>query len=179
MYAKTLAVAALAAVASAQIPAIARRDFIEPRQTMSFSDACQTAIQAVMPIYSELPTAPSDLTSIDLPTDACATPTLTGSLSSEYASYTSEVMVWYTSHSSELLAALSSCSELSQYATGIPVCSTATGGSAAKTTGTGTATSAKSTGTATSATKNFAARETGFVAAAMAAAGFVGVVAAL
>jgi hypothetical protein len=191
MYAKTLTIAALAAVASAQIPAVARRDFVEARQTglTSLSPECQSAVQSILPIYTEIPTPAADLESA-LPTDPCESVTFTGSLSAEYASYSSAAIAWYTSHSSELLGALSSCAELSQYATEIPVCSTVTGGSVAATTGTATgakssgtstATGAKSSGTstATSVAKNFAARETGFVAAAVAAAGFVGAVAAL
>ncbi|KAI0133005.1 infection structure specific protein [Xylariales sp. AK1849] len=179
MFTKTVAVAALVAVTSAQLPAVARRDFIEARQTASLDVACQSAIASVLPIYSELPSAPADLLTATLPSDPCETPSFTGSLSSEYSSYTSEVLVWYTSHSDELLSALASCTELSSYASQVPVCSSAaSGASSVSASATTTSTSSASSGTATPS-KNAAPRETGLVAAVVAAAGFIGAVAAL
>ncbi|KAH6659194.1 hypothetical protein BKA67DRAFT_529369 [Truncatella angustata] len=126
MFSKTFAVATFAAVASAQLPAIARREFlIEARQTYSADDACSTAIASVLPIYSEIPLPPSELQSVSLPSDPCETPSFTGTVAAEYSSYTSEVLDWYTSHSDELLSALASCTDLAAYASEVPVCSTA------------------------------------------------------
>ena len=86
MYTKTLVVAAFAAAASAQLPAVARRDFVEARQTESLGAGCQAAIASIAPIYSEIPMPPTDLVTASLPSDPCETPSFTGSLSSEYAS---------------------------------------------------------------------------------------------
>ncbi|KAK6082589.1 infection structure specific protein [Seiridium cupressi] len=206
MYTKTFAVATLVAAASAQLPAVVRRDFLEARQTASLDAACQSAVASVLPLYQEIPTPPEDLQSVTLPADPCETPSFTGTLASEYSSYTSEVLDWYTSHSAELLSALASCTELASYASEVPVCSsfasgalssatagaTTTDDSSASATATGGSSSATGAGssaaTATgsaSATKTGAAsvsqaggaRETGFVAGVIAAAGFVGAVA--
>lgn len=202
MYAKTLTVAILAAVASAQLPAIARREFlVEARATQALDDACQTAIANVLPIYSQIPIPPEDLQSATLPSDPCETPSFTGTLAAEYSSYTSEVLDWYTSHSADLLSALASCSELAAYATGVPVCSsyasealssasaivTATYESSAIETAQGSATDAVSSASKTAAASTSAsavvtaggARETGFAAGIIAAAGFVAAVVAL
>lgn len=198
MYTKTLAIASLVAVASAQLPPIVRRDFlVQARETATLDDACQTAIASVLPIYSEIPTPPLDLLSATLPADPCETPSFSGSLASEYSSYTSEILEWYSSNSAELLSALASCAELSSYATEVPVCSkdtpyhtsvieaTTTEGSYS----TGAASGAGKTGAEYSTTAAAsspsrvstagAARETGLIAAAIAGAGFLAAVAAL
>lgn len=208
MYAKTFTVATLAAVASAQLPALVRREFLlEARETQSMDPTCQSAIASVLPIYSEIPIPPSDLESITLPSNPCETPSLTGSLASEYSSYTSEVLAWYSSNSAELLSALASCSQLAAYATAVPVCSslasevlssasaiTVTSAYTSPVT-TAEATTTKSAQTtansaATAATKSAASsasvvvtaggtRETGFVAGIVGVIGFVAAVAAL
>ncbi|KAH8680536.1 hypothetical protein BX600DRAFT_444635 [Xylariales sp. PMI_506] len=161
MFTKSVTVAALVAVASAQIPAVARRDFVEPRQT-TLSDACNTAIAEILPLYNELPTVPADLATATLPSDPCETPSFTGTLSAEYASYTSEVFAWYTSNSAELLSALAQCTELAASASDIPICTgavIATGGSSETGTVTGTDSSA-ATGTAASGSSSSGAEAT-------------------
>lgn len=204
MYAKVFVVSALAAAASAQLPAVARRDFIEARQTVPNLDpTCTAALTSLLPLYNLLPTPPPALLTMTdaLPTDPCVTPTLTGSVGSAYTSYVSSVYVWYSSYSSDIFAALSKCPALTQYATGIPVCSTAGGAVVTTTTSTGsgstatiTSTSSRGSGSttgsttggsssvnpsSTSVTRNAAARETGFYAAGVAAAGLLAAVAAL
>ncbi|KAH9908463.1 hypothetical protein F4778DRAFT_348873 [Xylariomycetidae sp. FL2044] len=121
----------LAAVASAhQIPRIAQRDFIhEIRQDgPEVNTGCQSALSQILPLYSSLPTPPPAILTAGLPTDPCATPSLTGDAAAQYTSYSSEVLSWYTSHSAELQSALAECTQLMDYATGVPVCSTMMGG---------------------------------------------------
>ncbi|KAI1497479.1 hypothetical protein F5X99DRAFT_363088 [Biscogniauxia marginata] len=175
--------AALVGAASAHLPAVAKRDFfLQGRQELD--ETCQSAINDIMPLYADLPMPPDDLLSITMPADPCATPTLTGSLSSELSSYTSEVLDWYSSNGAALESALASCTSLSAYASEVPVCSTAAS-TGAGTTAAGSSSRATSTSGSTAssgsasqtATPNAAPRETGFVVAA--AAGFLGAVAVL
>ncbi|KAH8161675.1 hypothetical protein CIB48_g6563 [Xylaria polymorpha] len=195
-----------AATTAQQVPAIAKREFLENRQLDgSLDPACESALTAVSTLYTSLPTPAADLLSVTLPADPCATPTFTGKLESEWVSYTSAALQWYSSHSSELLDFVTACSGIidGAQATGLPVCSSDLAGPAASTTapakttsGSGSAstiTGVSSSGAASSAgaskssspssttsTPNAAPRETGFVfAAAVAAAGFMGAVAAL
>ncbi|KAI0016910.1 hypothetical protein F4780DRAFT_635950 [Xylariomycetidae sp. FL0641] len=131
-----LSTTALAAAAQ-RVPALAQRDvFLQARQDNGavagdISDECQAALASVAPMYTELPLPPPDLlsqiTTMTLPADPCATPSFTGQASSEYASYTAEVVGWYASHSAELASALSACPQLESYANAVPVCSTAAG----------------------------------------------------
>ncbi|KAI1201770.1 hypothetical protein F5X97DRAFT_12460 [Nemania serpens] len=196
-------------LAAAQVPAIARRDFLENRQTDGLDPECASAVSDISSLYSSVPTPPADLLSVTLPSDPCVTPTFTGKLQSEWATYTSEALQWYTSHSDELLSFVTACSGLvnGAIATGIPVCSsevTGVSSPAATTTTTTPATHSSSSGasgstpgptsasssagpaagsgspSSTVPTPNAAPRETSFVvAAAVAAAGFMGAVAAL
>jgi hypothetical protein len=120
-----LAATAIGAV-TAQVPGIARREFIENRQDDGLDPACESAIDAAMPIYSELPTLPDDFASVTLPADPCVTPSFTGTLGQEWASYTSGVFAWYGSHSDELNAVITACADAASAAgvvPGVPVCS--------------------------------------------------------
>ncbi|KAI0447685.1 hypothetical protein F4803DRAFT_558748 [Xylaria telfairii] len=218
MFTKALLTAAVViGTATAQVPAIAKRDFLESRQLdsglpdgLDVDPKCQSALTAVSTLYTSLPTPAADLLSVTLPTDPCVTPTFTGKLESEWNSYTSAALQWYSSHSDELLNFVTACSGLidGSQATDLPVCSsdlaspgasttpaqTTTGSSSASTiTGVASSGAASSSGAGASAgasqstspsstvsTPNAAPRETGFVfAAAVAAAGFMGAVAAL
>ncbi|KAK7981311.1 infection structure specific protein [Apiospora saccharicola] len=85
---------------------------------------CTQALQEVMPLYKLVPTPPAALAAVPLPTDPCQTPTFNGTLSAQYASYTSEVGDWYKSHSSEILGALSKCPALMDMASDVPFCKT-------------------------------------------------------
>lgn len=128
MYTKQiLAVAATfaaAASATANFLPIARRDFVEARVTGSGDDSCSSALGQILPIYTEIPYPPQELLTVQVPTDPCVTPDITGSLAAEYTSYTSKVLGWYSQHSAELISALTGCSQLAGYATELPVCST-------------------------------------------------------
>ncbi|TGJ85813.1 hypothetical protein E0Z10_g2955 [Xylaria hypoxylon] len=200
MFSKALLAATVIGAATAQLPAIAKRDFIENRQydDLDVDPTCKSALSAIETIYSSVPTPPADLLSVTLPADPCVTPSFTGTLESEWSSYTSEALQWYTSHADDFANFLTACSGLvdESAATNIPVCSsdlTALGSAPTITTPAQTTTDATGSGPASStgasstpsssptvATPNAAARETGFVvAAAMAAAGFMGAVAVL
>jgi hypothetical protein len=160
--------------------------------------ACVTALQSV---FSGIPTMPADIMSYQMTvkvTDYCHY-SVPASLSAEYASWESAVVTWYEDHSSAILSVESSCNTGTTtatgtftYSTGLPtgvgICSTALGGStatnpAATNTGSsGSGSGSSGSGSATgSATKNVAAaaQPTGVMLGAMAAAGFMGVVAAL
>ncbi|GAP82713.1 hypothetical protein SAMD00023353_0102490 [Rosellinia necatrix] len=201
MFSKALLAATVIGAATAQVPALAKPDFIKRGEFdgLDLDPKCESALADASTLYSSVPTPPAALLSETLPADPCVTPTFTGKLQSEWASYTSEAEAWYTSHSDELLNFVTACSGLvgDSIATAVPVCSTAAaGGDATTTTNTSPAqttgsssngdSSASSgpaaTGSGSSAvpTPNAAPRETGFVvAAAVAAAGFMGAVAAL
>ncbi|KAI0469592.1 hypothetical protein F4859DRAFT_136041 [Xylaria cf. heliscus] len=222
MLSKTLLTATLIGAATAQVPAIARRDFLERRQgygiptDVSLDPQCATALSTVSTLYDSVPTPAADLLAGTLPTDPCETPTFTGNQASEWVSYTSAAIQWYSSHSSQLLAFATACSGIldTEMATSLPACSsdagagTTTGSSSSagitsppSSSGAGVSTGASSasgsthasssgashsgassTGSPSSSTvsPNAAPRETGFVvAAAVAAAGFMGAVAAL
>ncbi|KAF5632751.1 infection structure specific [Fusarium sp. NRRL 52700] len=104
-----------------------KRDLLAPRETApvgGITEECQTAI---LDVYKTLPTPPpaivSDITE-NPQTDPCSFST-PASLSKEYASYSSEIVSWYSKNEDEINSALSECPELSQYATAVPVCATA------------------------------------------------------
>jgi hypothetical protein len=172
-----------------------KRDLLAPRATApavgGITEECQTAI---LDVYKTLPTPPpaivSDLTE-NPQTDPCSFST-PASLSKDYASYSSQILSWYSKNEGEIKSALSECPELSQYATAVPVCATAAlggkGGSEDATTtaekpektnaASGEETSAESeastpTSSAAAVETNGAAREGGFIYAAAAVAGVV------
>lgn len=172
------------AVASHNIMALpqVKREVLQPRQTLSIPDISSECQSAALDVIGSIPTPPPALVSdvAENPqTDPCSTYEAPSSLSSDYASYSSEVISWYSSHESDLVSALSACPELSSYASLLPVCSTAYSGAlssiAAQTTGTATSSTATNTpgaaGDSTSTTDNAAPRETGMALAAMAGFG--------
>ncbi|OHF00458.1 infection structure specific protein [Colletotrichum orchidophilum] len=206
MYAKTALIAALAGSATAIIdirPNRIRRDVL-PSQTELSADPCLNALGTV---YANAPTAPPKILSYEMTappqTDPCSV-TVPADLSADYSSYTSEVLSWVDANSASIASALSFCSTLTDLETEIPVCTAtrsvaaASGSSAPKTTAGGDSPSATSeirsgaaagTGAGASATDsssspsqiavNAGPRETGMIAAAALAAGFVGVAAFL
>ncbi|PNP78006.1 hypothetical protein FNYG_08732 [Fusarium nygamai] len=170
-----------------------KRDLLAPRATApavgGITEECQTAI---LDVYKTLPTPPpaivSDITEHPQ-TDPCSFST-PASLSKDYASYSSQILSWYSKNEDEIKSALSECPELSQYATAVPVCATAAlggkGGGAESATTTAekpekTASGDKTTAAAGEETSdsaaavetNGAAREGGFIYAAAAVAGVV------
>lgn len=154
MYAHSLMLSAsLAAVASAHLPAVVKRDFVQPRQTDGLDDKCQNALKELMPVYNALPTPPPVLLSATLPADPCVTPSFKGETAKAWNSYTSEAFGWFSSHSSEIVAALSDCPELLSVAQTLPVCTTTTSSTSKKATPTPKPTAQPETKTpATSAT---------------------------
>lgn len=169
------------------------------------SDAgCLTGLVS---LYSSLPTPPPELISYETEhpqTDPCSF-SVPDSLTSAFSSYETAVSSWANDHMSDISSALSACPAASSYSslTDLGSCSTGAG----KATGTGdiniTAATTQSGGDVTgtpggdngsnggnggngssgsggsSVSKAAAPRETGFVAGAIAAAGFLGAVAAL
>ncbi|GKT45448.1 uncharacterized protein ColSpa_05629 [Colletotrichum spaethianum] len=204
MYAKTALIAALAGSAAAIIdirPERIRRDVL-PRQTSNpTADPC---INALGTVYANAPTPPPKIVSYEMTappqTNPCSV-TVPAELSADYSSYTSAVLSWVDANSASIASAMSVCSTLTDLTAEIPVC-TATGGAAASGSSSPTATddgdspsaTGKATGSATGAggsnptgtrnspsqvTPNAGPRETGMVAAAVVAAGFIGVAALL
>ncbi|KAK2778614.1 infection structure specific protein [Colletotrichum kahawae] len=175
MLAKITLVAAIAGSAVAVMdvrPDRVRRDLL-PRQTDASADPCLNALATV---YSNAPTPPPKLVSYEMTasaqTDPCSV-TVPSDLSSDYASYTSAVLSWVDANSASIASALSQCSTLTDLSTEIPVC-TATSAGSGGSKATGTAGGSGGTGS-----KNAGPRETGMVAAVVAAAGFVGAAAFL
>ncbi|KAI2619897.1 infection structure specific protein [Hypoxylon sp. NC1633] len=192
MFAKILLFAALAtAVASqdSQPGEPAKRDVVEGRQQFVITDAqCERALTSAMSVYAGQPTPPPALLSTKLPSDPCAVSiAFSGhpSASSQFSSYTSEVVDWYASHSAQLQSVLAPCSSLASYLTlKVPICTSSAQSTSAAVEGTGPTSTAESSGETTTSsstvTPNAAPRETGLVGiAAVAAAGFLGAVAAL
>jgi hypothetical protein len=193
----TLATTALATQAIS--PEYIKRNLVAIQARQTFDTGCLTAILSV---YSSAPTPPPEIASYESAhpqTDPCSFST-PDSLSAQFSTYQSQVMSWFGAHSSELYAALSQCPIATKFATAVPVCTNTAAGApkpatntagmttsttAATSAGTGsavggsTSTASGASGASTSATKNVGARETGMVAAAIAAAGFLGAVAAL
>lgn len=129
-----LTTALLATAASANFMAHQemKREMLQPRQTATeggvggISTECQTAL---LDIYSSLPSPPAEILSdaVQNPqTDPCSFST-PASLSKQYASYSSEVVSWYSENQKEIGSVLSECPVLSQYATMVPVCETGAG----------------------------------------------------
>ncbi|KAI0905673.1 hypothetical protein F4823DRAFT_632559 [Ustulina deusta] len=161
MWSKILVIAAVLGAVTAQIPAIAKRDFIENRQVdnLSLDPACQSALSMVQTLYLSEPTPPADLESVTLPADPCVTPSFTGTLQSEWVSYTSELFAWVSSHTTEIDNFITACSSLvGEAATAYPVCSSdVTGLVSAATTAAATTSAAATSAAATSAAASSAA----------------------
>jgi hypothetical protein len=174
--------------------AIASADMLlEPRQLEGLSPACQSAASSLLPLVTGIPPLPTELATVAM-TNPCSVPSLTGAAATQFSSWSSSIDQWYSSHSDQLNSALSACSELTQYATGLPICDPSathsqshtdshTSGHTASPTGSATGShsgsASGSTPAPTSVAQGHAApRETGFVGpAALAAAGILGLMA--
>ncbi|KAF6815316.1 infection structure specific protein [Colletotrichum sojae] len=201
MHAKIALIAAVAgaAVATDIHPERVRRDILA-RQTDLPNMSADPCLSALATVYANAPTPPPKIMSYEMTappqTDACSI-TVPAELSAEYSSYTSQILSWVGANSASIESALSMCSTLTDMATEIPVCTSAIGGgsgggggggSDSKPTegskeetaaGTGTAAGASKTGSPSKVSGNAGPRETAMMAAAAAAAGFVGVAAFL
>lgn len=139
---------------------------------ITYSDEC---LDGLMSMAADAPYPPSALLDWETQTQnlavlatggACALQTaIPASLTSEWSSYQSEVMSWYTANEGEISSALAQCpTDMAASAgpcTSGVVAADATGGSDG------------------SKSKNSGPRETGMIAGVVAAAGFVGAVAML
>ena len=168
-----------ATVLAASVSALGHVPDILARQTGAMDDGstpelpelteeCQKAIAGLLPIYSGLPQIPSFIlteaasleTAMAAPEDfdPCATPDFKGDDLSQWNSYTSAALEWYSSNSETINQALSSCTELNQYTQAVAVCTnkdteaskeggseTATATTSATNTGTDTADATEST----------------------------------
>lgn len=195
------------------VPQLAAERAIAARQTDSFSSdfptssldpACESATDELYTIFAAVPTPASDLenwaeTATAVSDDSCDF-SVPASLSSEYNDYSSSVVAWYSSYSSEIEDAISECTDLGLDVSDFSVCtandalttgtasgtskvasvSATTTSSGTKTTASGTSTkssSSSSSATSAAATAGAAAREVGIVGAVV--AGVLGAVIAL
>lgn len=170
--------------------------------------ACLTALVSVYSSIPTPPPELVSYEAAHPPTDPCSY-SVDDSIKPVFSSYESQVISWAKQHEGELSSALSKCPQYASLATEANICTTAIGGAggsggsaSAKTTGSSKTTSAGAGGSSSAAggksgsssstgatptgaagssstSKAAAAQETGFVAAVIAAAGFVGAVAAL
>ncbi|TLS29827.1 hypothetical protein PpBr36_01192 [Pyricularia pennisetigena] len=171
----------------------------------SATDPC---LASLISISKTLPTPGVDLLSAlasNTETNPCSI-TVAASVSDKFNSYTSTVRSWYSSNSAAINSVLSQCPKLSSLAGQLPVCTGKDGSNSAASTTTKASSGAATTGRATDAGSGGASaatastgdsssnpasavasltksgsgpRETNFVAGAVAAIGFLGVVAAL
>ncbi|KAJ0160179.1 hypothetical protein CTA2_8417 [Colletotrichum tanaceti] len=188
-------------------PERVRREVL-PVQTAEISgDACLNALATVY-ANAPTPPAKilSYEATASMPTEDLCSISIPSAISADYASYTSAILSWVDAHSASIKSAVSVCSTLTDLALDVPVC-TATTSSSPKTTAEGgdddkpkptekaqsasssaaaAATGPAAAGNGTNArpspsqvVPNAGPRETGMVAAAVAAAGFIAVAAFL
>ncbi|KAL2677309.1 hypothetical protein Neosp_011078 [[Neocosmospora] mangrovei] len=170
MQSKIVLVSLLASAVSAQGNFMAhpqmKRDLLAPRATDSVAGLDKECQEAIMEVYKTLPTpAPEivkDLTEHPQ-TDPCSFST-PASLSKEYASYSSEILGWYSKNEAEIKSALEECPALSQYATAVPICSNAAAGGD-KTKATEATKTAEETEAETAATESTASKPSGSASA--------------
>ncbi|CAJ2504917.1 Uu.00g123110.m01.CDS01 [Anthostomella pinea] len=163
----------------------------------------QACIPGALPLVTQLPPLPKGLVNNDLLTQALSQTTLalsdvcdfsiTGAVGDVYTAYLPTWYSWYRAHSATIAKIITACPSASALVTTVEAyesCAqvpktTATGsGSAATGTETGTATATGATNTAETSTSTTvqgaaAPQETGFMAAAAAAAGLIGAIAVL
>ena len=159
---------AVAAADAVVHPAHVAKAELQARQTDEAGTKCSSDF---MSLYGTAPTPPPEIFSYQLDhplTDWCQY-SVPSSLESMFSNYESAVSSWVGGHLTTIHALASSC-PIYSIITVSPPCWTA--GAAAKPTATSTGASSRSSG-------NAGARETGLVAAAFAAAGLLGAVAAL
>ncbi|UPK94388.1 hypothetical protein LCI18_005323 [Fusarium solani-melongenae] len=171
MQSKIVLVSLLASAVSAQGNFMAhpqmKRDLLAPRATDSVAGLDKECQEAIMEVYKTLPTpAPEivkDLTEHPQ-TDPChfSTP---ASLSKEYASYSSEVLGWYSKNEAEIKSALEECPALSKYANAVPICSDAAAAGGDKTKATEATKTAEETEADTAATESGASKPSGSASA--------------
>jgi hypothetical protein len=206
MHAALLLVATAAAATSAQLHGLQHHrrqadetDVIDLDAALSSIAAETTGCYAsLLDAVRTVPTPAAELLDHDYENvdDICSY-SFPNSLTSAFSSYESAVSSWYSAQSSVIDSALSACPEYSSdwdYVTSFcgsatttttgtdtpasnAASATATGNSTTFTSVTGTAT--RGSATSTFATANAGPRETGFIAGVVAAAGFLGAVAAL
>jgi hypothetical protein len=146
---------------------------------------CATVISSLATLLTDLPQPGSALssylvTAVTTLTDPCNL-NIPASISSDFYVYESSVVSFFSSHSSQILSAVSACPTLTSLVVN-PTCSTKTsggasggsGGATATATGTATATKTSSPSNVSSAGANMGPRETGIAAALIAAAGAIG-----
>jgi len=174
MFSKAILVAALAASTSAMLhphELIARQTSLPPSDCLS----------ALLGLATIVPFPPEDIISFAETasiTDPCQYATrLPASLTAEWNSYENEISSWYTAHSAEVSSALASCP--ASYTSTVGPCSNAISVTSSGKGGSTATTAASGSSGADSASKNVGPRETGFAAAAIAAAGFLGGLVAL
>ncbi|KAI9152226.1 hypothetical protein HJFPF1_09453 [Paramyrothecium foliicola] len=120
---------AASAAASANLMALPQvKRGLSPRQTESLplptNAECATA---AISLLGSLPTPPPAIVSdvaTNPQTDPCSFNT-PSALTSEYSSYSSELLSWVSANEGDLSSVLSQCPELSSYASQVPICSTA------------------------------------------------------
>ncbi|KAL7929361.1 hypothetical protein V8C35DRAFT_315802 [Trichoderma chlorosporum] len=188
----TLVASASAAVDFMAIPHV-RRELGLPRATpvneARDADPSKCASEALS-IAQSLPTPPPQLVSdiaSNPQTDACKF-TVPASLSKEYASYSSELLSWYSGHKDELTSLASDCSVLKSYTSLVNTACSTDGSSgsgpntaaaaptgSASASGSDSGSASKTSGGAAKSTNAGAARETGMAFAALAAAGIAAI----
>lgn len=177
--------------------------------TASVDPACQSATETLLALVSDLPTAPDDLeswaeASATAASDSCGF-SVPASLASEYSAYSTSVIEWYSSYSSDIEDVIAQCTDFEGDVSDFSICtandalatgtasgtsgvasvSATTTSSVTKTTGTSssssssssTKSSSSSSATSAAATAGAAAREVGIVGAVI--AGVLGAVVAL
>ncbi|KAJ4136480.1 hypothetical protein NW768_004093 [Fusarium equiseti] len=105
---------------------IMKRAALEPRQTglPSLGDITPECQSAVLDLAKGVPTPAPEIVSdlLENPqTDPCdfSTP---ASLSSEYSSYSADIVSWYAKNSEDIMSAVKECPELAQFASMVPMC---------------------------------------------------------
>ncbi|KAF6822231.1 hypothetical protein CPLU01_12149 [Colletotrichum plurivorum] len=87
--------------------------------------SCNSVATAVLPRITDAPTVPADVASYlafsASVTDACANPTVTGSIGSAYSSYAKSLTSWQDAHITDFRAIWQACSDVQGVATVLPL----------------------------------------------------------
>ncbi|RFU78381.1 hypothetical protein TARUN_3904 [Trichoderma arundinaceum] len=185
MRSNTAVLLAFAASASAAVNYMAiphvRRELNLPRATSASDsgsgDTAQCASAAIS-IVQSMPTPPPQLVS-DLAnnpqTDPCSF-NFPQSLKSDYSSYQSEVLSWFSGHKDELTSLASVCTDIRSYTDVVNTCSTDSSGTKTRAgDGSDSDSPAKTAGSQSKSTNAAAAQETGMAFAALAVAGIAAI----
>ncbi|CAG9982643.1 unnamed protein product [Clonostachys byssicola] len=163
---KVLALAAMAATATAGVPHLA------PRQTDINASACASALGSII---TDFPAVPDNIVSatdisVGTATDSCAI-SYPSSLSSAVSSFASEVSSWYSKNKDKVASLTSACPAIGDNGISMDF-QCASSFLARQTTGSSSTTATSSaSAAATTSSKGGAARETGAFMAAAAAVG--------